>query len=352
MSKNIIVCCDGTGNQIDETYSNVVKIFSVLPQSRTQIAFYDPGVGTLTDPNVLIPLGKKIDQIWGVAFGFGLIKNVAEAYTYLINYYEPGDKIFFFGFSRGAYTVRVLAGLICKIGLLRKGCDNLIPYAIKAYEVSYKPENERITKRFKETYSHDIHIDFMGVWDTVTSIGLFNSRSLPKTTTNPCIKKIRHAVAIDEKRAYYRQNLFTPAFANQDIKQVWFAGVHSDVGGSYPQNQSGLSQISLAWMIAEARQCGLEINQDKYDDIVLDKTNHGLKGPDQNQPVHQSLSGAWWILEVLPRRKRREKRYFIPLARPRTIFSNSLIHQSVFDKMKSDSSYNPPNIPPEYVIEK
>lgn len=351
MTKNIVICCDGTGNQVDETYSNVVKIFTILKQqSSTQIAFYDPGVGTLSDPNALTPLRMKVQKVGGLAFGKGLIKNVSEAYAYLMNCYEEGDKVFFFGFSRGAYTVRVLAGLIFKIGLLRKGCENLIPYGIQAYEVSYKPNNGPITERFKNTYSRNILIDFVGVWDTVTSIGLFNSKSLPKTTMNPGVKVIRHAVAIDECRAYYRQNLFIEAFAGQDVKQVWFAGVHSDVGGSYPQKESGLSQIALNWMITEARNFGLQIDENKYGDVVLDRSNSGIKGPNPSQPVHKSLAGLWWVLEYLPRRNRREKKYFLPKGRCRHIAEGSFIHQSVIDKKRNYPAYNPQNIPKTFLV--
>jgi uncharacterized protein (DUF2235 family) len=347
MPKNIVICCDGTGNQLNETYSNVVKIFSVLSQDGKQIAFYDPGVGTLSDPNALVPWSKQIEKIWGLAFGFGLIRNVSEAYEYLMDHYETGDKLFFFGFSRGAYTVRVLAGLICEIGLLRKGCQNLISYAIQAYKISYKPENKDITKRFKQTYSQEIFIDFMGVWDTVTSIGLFNTLSLPKTTTNPFIKVIRHAVAIDERRAYYRQNLFIRAAATQDIKEVWFAGVHSDVGGSYAQAESGLSQLALEWMIGQSMPFGLVVDPIKLNQVVLN-VNTGNPRPDPRQEVHSSLSGLWWILEYLPRRKRRTKEIFIPGARPRTIPEGSLIHASVFLKKKIDPKYAPKNLPVSY----
>jgi uncharacterized protein (DUF2235 family) len=262
-----------------------------------------------------------------------------------------GTNFFFFGISRGAYTARVLAGVLCQIGLLRRGCQNLIPYAIQAYKVSYKEENSTITKRFTDTYCRTVDVHFMGVWDTVTSIGLFNSISLPKTTTNPCINIIRHAVAIDERRAYYRQNLFFQAKTQQDVRQVWFAGVHSDVGGSYQQDESGLSQIALAWMIREAERSGLKVDGKKVDIVVRDKANMGKLGPNVMQKVHPSLSGLWWILEYLPRRKRRTKQVFFPLAKRRVIPNDSWIHSSVFEKQENDKTYNPGNIPTKYRIE-
>jgi uncharacterized protein (DUF2235 family) len=345
MSKNIVICCDGTGNQLNEEYSNVVKLYMVAEKATAnQVAFYDPGVGTLSDPNVLTPPSLRISKLFSLAFGFGLMQNVIEAYNYLMRYYEAGDKIFLFGFSRGAYTARVLAGLIYRVGLLQKGNENLIPYVIKAYNVSYKEENREITETFKQTYCLPVRIHFAGLWDTVTSIGLFNSRSLPSTTSNPGIDIIRHAVAIDERRAYYRQNLFHKAASDQDIQQVWFAGVHSDVGGSYAQPESGLAQIALQWMLAEATSKELKVDLEMVDRVVLDKPNNGKLGPDVSQPIHKSLKGGWKILEILPRRNRRDGSLFFPLGRPRSIDPGSMVHGSVFEKIKL-GNYNPVNLP-------
>jgi len=110
MSKNIIICCDGTGNQLKETYSNVVKLYMMMNKDREQqIVFYDPGVGTMSDSNIVNPLSKTLFKLGGLAFGWGLKQNVTEAIAYLMEYYEPGDRIFMFGFSRGAYSVRVIA---------------------------------------------------------------------------------------------------------------------------------------------------------------------------------------------------------------------------------------------------
>ena len=112
---------------------------SCFERSPKQVAYYDAGVGTLADPRLKTPVAKRINKYLGMAFGRGLIRNVTEAYSYLMEYYEPGDHLFLFGFSRGAYTARVLAGLIHGCGLLEKGCQNLIPYALKLY-TSEKPD--------------------------------------------------------------------------------------------------------------------------------------------------------------------------------------------------------------------
>lgn len=340
MPKNIVICCDGTGNQYNETYSNVVKLYKMLhPDSAIQYRFYDPGVGTMSDPNVVNPLSKMISKIGGLAFGWGLQSNVTEAYSYLMEYYEPGDKIFLFGFSRGAYTVRVIAALIHSVGLLQRGCQHLIPYAWEIFCKSYQEKHRPIAKQFKETYGRNIDIHFAGVWDTVTSMGIFNRKKLPFTTNNPSLVHIRHAMAIDERRTYYRQNLFGDPYPHQQVKQVWFTGVHSDVGGSYPLNESGLSQVTLQWMCREAVDLGLLIDESMVKQILFDSEGRGNSKPDGNAETHNSLSIWWWILELLPKWRRSGFPIYFPLGRWRRLYSSSVgkslvptLHQSVIDR--------------------
>ncbi len=127
MPKNIIICSDGTGNEFGETNTNVVGVFKAIVRNQEQVAFYDPGVGTF---DVLgRTIGKKVGYLMGFAFGWGVQKNIEDAYEYLMNQYEPGDHVYLFGFSRGAFTVRSLAGMLTKCGLLQKGSKNLLPYA-------------------------------------------------------------------------------------------------------------------------------------------------------------------------------------------------------------------------------
>ena len=350
MNKNIVICCDGTGNHFNETYSNVVKLFTIAEKDiPAQIAFYDPGVGTISDP-MATPFYKGISKLGGLAFGWGLRTNVSEAYTYLCEYYEPGDRIFMFGFSRGAYTVRVLAGLVHTVGLVQKGCQNLFPYAWNIYTKSYKVDVASIALQFKETYSRDVRIHFVGVWDTVTSNGIFNWRKLPFTTNNQSIQNIRHGVAIDERRTYYRQNLFGEV-NGQDIKQVWFAGVHSDVGGSYALNESGLSQITLQWMLKEAESFGLKLRAAKRTEILEDGLSNGHSKPNVLEKVHRSLSGFWLVLELFPKWRNRWFPVYIPFGRRRKMYRNMhmvpqlpVVHQSVLDKMSADAEYKPKNL--------
>lgn len=355
MAKNIVICCDGTGNQLNETYSNVVKLNMSLDKNPVnQLVFYDPGVGTMSDPNVVNPLSKSLSKYGGLAFGWGLKLNVSQAYGYLMEYFEPGDRIFIFGFSRGAYTARVLAAIIHSTGLLQKGCQHLIPYAWQIFKKSFQQKQKPIAQQFKDTYSRDIGIHFVGCWDTVSSIGLFNRLKLPFTSNNPSIQHIRHAMAIDECRTYYRQNLFGTRFP-QNIKQVWFAGVHSDVGGSYPLDESGLSQITLAWMIREASAFGLIIDPVKQNQILNNNPPKGYSIPDVNEPIHKSLKGFWWwLLEFLPKRKRKGfPHYYLPFGSERKLYEDSMgnpliptVHSSVIQKIAT-TTYLPLNFGPK-----
>jgi len=354
MSKNIVICCDGTGNQFGETPSNVVKLYSML-QKNSQACYYDPGVGTMPDARLVTSWTRKISQAFGLAFGTGLIQNVKEAYSFIMENYEQGDKLFLFGFSRGAYTARVIAALIFKIGVLPKGNQNLIDYAFDIYRLSYQPTYETIAAKFKTTYALDIKINFLGIWDTVTSMGLFNSKFLPDTTTNHYCLVVRHAMAIDERRAYYRQNLLQSDPSIQDVRQVWFAGVHCDIGGSYPEAESGLSQIALEWIIAESIKHGLSVNATRLVEILYGSNGSQARQPDPTEPVHKSLSGLWWLLEYLPRRNKANGKYFIPNARPRRIRYKEMtytpiIHQSVLDKIAA-GQYNPVNLEMPYDVE-
>lgn len=349
MAKNIIVCCDGTGNQFGEKNSNVVKLFSVLEYSQgEQVLYYNPGVGTMSDPGLKTSIGKKVSVALGLTFGNGFARNVANAYAYLMENYDEGDRIFLFGFSRGAYTVKVLAGFLHLNGLLFKGCENLIPYSWKLYG----ERDWSFAAKFKKNYARTVQVHFLGVWDAVSSIGWITKRkTYPHTFQNPSVLVIRHAVSIDERRAYYEANLFREdTEVKSNVKQVWFAGVHSDVGGSYPEEESGLSKIPLMWMIQEAKEFGLKIKIDRYNKVVLGEGKSDYVKPDHLAPIHQSLTGLWWILEYLPKNhilNRREFRFNLGKRRP--IPENSTIHQSVIARIK-EMNYAPSNLPSQYKV--
>ena len=240
MPKNIVICCDGTNGQFGLRNTNVVRLFALLEQDpKTQIAFYDPGLGTMGDPGAWTSAGRKLTKVLGLAFGRGLARNIGIAYEHLMTHYEDGDRIYLFGFSRGAYTVRALAALLHMFGLIRDGNEQLVPYLTSMFGRG-KPAFA-LAPKFKKMFSYPCEIEFVGVWDTVSSVGwIYDPLALPFTRENPSIKVARQALAIDERRCFFRQNLFKVA-PGQDLQQMWFAGVHSDVGGGYPDDEAGLA---------------------------------------------------------------------------------------------------------------
>jgi hypothetical protein len=284
--------------------------------------------------------------VFGLAFGLGITNNIADAYQFLMRTYEDGDRIYLFGFSRGAYTVRAVAAMLHKCGLLDTRDDNLIPYALKMFKYERRP---RIYIGFRQTFSRECQVHFMGIWDTVKSIGwIFDPLNLQFTAENPIVRTVRHALSIDERRCFYRPNLWKEPQQDQDVKQVWFAGVHSDVGGSYPEKESGLSQITLQWIVEEAVKCGL---------VVVPDVEY-QPPPDFKGPIHRSLKGLWWIPEVIPKiyydpRDKYKRKLMIPLGRRRWIGRKSLIHESVIQRMNDPNmSYAPPNLPKEHEVER
>lgn len=359
--KNIVVCLDGTANQFGVENSNVVKLYSVLKKDPArQLTYYDPGVGTLGDRRLITPFSKKISKLFGYAFGYGVADNISEAYAYLMENYQEGDNVFLFGFSRGALTVRALAGMLHACGLLAPGNGNMVPYAYQEY-LNSGPDQGKMAARFKATYSRECKPHFLGVWDTVTSVGWsFRRRTFPFTTNNPGPKFVRHAIAIDERRAYYPQNLWGMTYVPvQDVKQVWFAGVHSDVGGSYPEKDCGLSKITLEWMLAEAAEQGLLLDAGKCR-LVVHGGGTGEDGgpfapPDCAAMLHPSLHGGWWVLEYLPMNRTLDRRSFsFHRGRRRRMKDGYFVHRSVLDRMASPKvteKYQPPNLPASYQIE-
>src|SRR5437899_8276642 len=151
MAKNIVICCDGTGNQFGEQNSNVVKLYQTLVSNTSQVPYYHPGVGTMGSRNALTRIGKLWTRGIGLAFGYGISDNIADAYQFLMRAFEPGDQVYVFGFSRGAYTARALCGMLHVVGLLTEGNEGLIPYAIRMIKrkKDFEVAADRMTKRKK-----------------------------------------------------------------------------------------------------------------------------------------------------------------------------------------------------------
>lgn len=356
-SKNIVICCDGTANEFAADRTNVIKLFSTLAFDQEQIGYYHPGLGTMEPPGALTNIARRTTRLLGKAFGYGLEADIRDAYGFILNNFDPGDRLFLFGFSRGAYTVRAVASLLKMYGLLPRGNDALIPYAIRLLTgINKSPDGGdesarfRLAREFKDCFAHvpsPSPIHFVGVWDTVSSVGwIANPLRLPFTTDNNEITHGRHAVALDERRAFFRTNLWKrradpPKGGPVDLKQVWFAGVHSDVGGGYPEAQSGLSKLALEWMIDEARVCGLRFDSAKVDRI-LGRTQPEFARPDPNAKLHESLTGGWRLAEILP------KRHWSPtgtswrpnLGARRKVPDGALVHWSVYER--AGYSFVPP----------
>ena len=312
MPKNIIVCYDGTGNEYGGNHTNVVKTFESILRREEQVGFYDPGVGTFSYFGRT--LGKKIGILLGKAFGAGLQENIEDGYKYLMDYFNEGDKVFIFGFSRGAFTARSLAGMIYHFGILEKGNKNLIPYVSKMYN----QRKLKISSDFKRVFSKECKSHFIGVWDTVASLGYIHGKKFFDQTLNPEIRNAYHAIAIDEKRKKFSASLWDESKKNphQTMQQVWFAGVHCNVGGYY--NERGLSDIAFAWMMDKASEHGLKLKtgwQKNLQQNCLDK-------------LHKSRVGFWRLWP---------KKY-------RSVPEDAYIHKSVFDRIKTDPKYRPKNI--------
>lgn len=359
MPKNIVVCCDGTANEFARDRTNVVRLYGALVHDPArQVAYYHPGLGTMEAVGAITGVGRKLTILLGLAVGYGLGSDVRDAYVFLMQHFEPGDRVYLFGFSRGAYTVRAVASLLHMYGLIRPGNEPLVPYAIRmlsalsrrrgrgAGAASEVNEVFELAGEFKSTFSSvECKPHFVGVWDTVSSVGwIENPLRLPYTANNPDIRIGRHAVAIDERRAFFRMNLWRPSGAPglsgpEDLQQVWFPGVHADVGGGYKEAESGLAKIALRWMLREAMAAGLLVDAARMD-VVLgaapspDGTRNSA--PDANAKLHESLTPAWWWAEFVPKRsyswksKRLVRR--MNLFHRRRIPAGALVHESAYER--------------------
>jgi uncharacterized protein (DUF2235 family) len=406
MAKNIVILFDGTSNEISADRTNILRLFGVLRRSDCQIVYYDPGVGTFGAANAWSNAYRKTVEVWGLATGWGLDQNVKDAYRFIVENYHhrprgdatgESDRIYIFGFSRGAYSARVLAGFIHALGLMSKVHLNLVDYAYRTYKGIPQSEQQasapglaaahqdapsafntmRLYERTLKTWRPPIKL--LGLFDTVSSVIVSGKllpqiETLPFTRHNPSVECIRQALAIDERRTmfnplpwetgeYWGSPFKPPAPSMQNVKEVWFAGVHGDVGGGYPENQSAAVKIPLAWMIAETRPFGLEYDKKTVDEIVLgENPEKSYVRLDSLGEPHDSMNLAWRVLEYLPRRvpetswrrRGKTKGVYLPMADRRFIPEGATIHQSVLDReyrKTSNSPYVPPNLPTTFQTE-
>lgn len=335
--RKLIVCCDGTWNRRDsaDAATNVAKMARALrpidDSGISQLIYYHPGVGT----------GNRVDQILGGAFGVGLSANVQSAYAFMVDNYQPGDYIFLFGFSRGAYTARSLAGLISLIGLMDKADMELFPKIWEIYHsrpfrdaiahatipaTADKPMRVRGADETQAALraifpgggaegvleaianSRPAQIFFMGVWDTVGSLGIpygplrsWNEKTYEfhDTDLSEVVAHAYHALAIDERRRPFQPTLWTrpkgrgawKGAKKQVLEQVWFAGCHSNVGGGY--KDCGLSDISFLWMAAKAASAA---DEETDRPLAFDTDYLGRKIDRGWGALINSSTGQWKVL--------------------------------------------------------
>jgi uncharacterized protein (DUF2235 family) len=321
--KRIFICADGTWNrpEIDpdeDSPTNVLKlargIKPVADDGVQQVVFYDWGIGSYYD--------KKKGGITGA----GINKNIMDDYRFLVQNYNPGDEIYLFGFSRGAYTVRSLSGLMHNCGLLKRTRAAYIEKAFEMYrDRGFHPDGKP-ARDFRKRYAvkHDVRIKFVGVWDTVGALGvptgflgfLNEKHVFHDTKIGPNIDHARHALAMDEKRGDFEPTIWKKR-SGMTLKQVWFAGVHCDVGGGYKRDKKKrlLSDIPMRWLLDEAADVGAGFEDHLYKGLLDD-------------PLAEQHESYEKFYKILGKHERR-------------ITSGTRIHSSVMKRYKARKSYRP-----------
>ncbi|KAI9455937.1 hypothetical protein BJY52DRAFT_1213126 [Lactarius psammicola] len=328
-ARTLVLCFDGTGDQFDADNSNIIQFFSMLKKDdkSQQLVYYQAGIGTYTIPDIATPFVAKVKKCIDMAIGNHLDAHVMGGYEFLMEQYHAEDKICIFGFSRGAYTARALAGMIHKVGLLPAGNHQQVPFAYKMFsrddEVGWRQSTV-----FKKAFSVDVEIEFIGVWDTVCSVG-FIPHTLPFTHSNTAVRYFRHAISLDERRAKFKANhwqlldkddhkgteLGEMPRSNQrhphyhsshhrqhghdkyaeeetdddpgwetNVREVWFAGM-----------SLCLARIPLRWMIRECfrAKTGIQFYRETFKDVGLDPDT--LSDPSKlyaPRPPNQTPSAA------------------------------------------------------------
>ena len=357
MPKNIVVCCDDV---VGGSASNIVRLYATLRRDPSQVAFFYPGLAmqaasysTRSLPMAFERLARGMVELY---FGVGVFDELRAAYRFLMDTYEPGDRLFFFGAGRGGYTVRMLAGILHLTGLLHRGNEALVPYAIS---MASRLDNRTFTlaRELKSTFTRDCSVYYVGVWESVAQFGWIANPAplrIPFSVNNPGIQVGRHALAIDERRVFFAPSLWapehnSPAAGPHDLKQVWFRGSYGDVCGGYPEHESGLSKITLGWMLAEAVRYGLAVD-DEAVMRILGFTGTAAR-PDPKGRIHNSLQGVWLMMEVIPHRhfdlSSLKWRWRMNLGRRRSIPAGALVHESVL--LRDEPC---PALPSDHLVER
>lgn len=315
--KRLVLCCDGTWSFPDQSDgdspcpTNVSKFARGVADEGDdgveQRLFYHRGVGT-----------GRWDRILGGAFGFGLSRGVQDVYRFIVENYDPGDELYFVGFSRGAFTARSAAGFVRNAGVLRREFVDLIGRAYEFYRNrSNKTKPSSIEAQFfRRSYSYgEVDIHCIAVWDTVGTLGIplnglrwvnvFNRRyAFHDVELSGRVKYAFHALAIDEQRRPFSPTLWTQqadAVGAQTLKQVWFAGTHSDVGGGWPD--AALADVPLMWIVEQVKSAGLGFSPDDFLPKAPPNASTPviLTAPDPLGKLHDSRTLSWRLIPAAPR---------------------------------------------------
>ena len=299
--KRIILCADGTWNSPPgavggDGATNVWKLYCAVPNQPDQLKFYDSGVGTT---------GTPFEHLVDGAVGQGLFDKIQDLYSFLSHVYDPGDSVYLFGFSRGAFTARSVGGMIACFGVPTINLSNsTTPEIFAAYRETDADKRHASKLDLTTRYGlMPVEIAMVGVWDTVGALGipggLFEGMDEREygfldTTLSECIKRAFHAVSIDERRSAFQPTLWTNkdgSYRDNDARceQVWFAGVHCDVGGFF--NDGPLADITLGWILQKAKECGITLTADAEAKLLLPPGN------DSYGPIHDEWSLLKWGLE-------------------------------------------------------
>jgi uncharacterized protein (DUF2235 family) len=343
VGKRIVLCFDGTANQVGAgNLTNVAKLFEMLGKNdpASQLSYYEPGVGTLAPASAHTAIHRTLSLLFEKAFGLGLKDNVAQAYLYLMQHWRPGDAVYIFGFSRGAYTARALAGMLLRPGLMRPGSENLLGYAVEKYAINryftqdeydhwaefsrafcWRTEREPLFSTVhqnspNQVWHHAVPVTYLGLWDTVKAAGFlrFGTLRWPYTRSLPNVARIRHAVSIDERRRPYREYLVERH--PQGLEERWFAGVHADVGGTFMPDHR-LATIALKWIV-DAVVGDLAIDVDAYRRQCVVTEDFA------DAPIHNN--GKLWYLVG---------------RRVRPMGADALVHPSVLVRRRDNPGYLP-----------
>lgn len=333
--KRIVICCDGTWSSADRERdgerapTNIARLAEAVARADSpdaeQRVYYGPGVGSE---------GSRLYRWFAGATGWGLSDNLRDAYRFVVEHYRPGDELYLFGYSRGAFTVRSLAGMIYSAGVLRHEFSDRIDAAFDLYKSRSplkRPGGEQAA-RFRDRYAWEgrTPIRFIGVWDTVGALGnplLLHRSPLSRrvqfhdTRLGPGVRCAYHALAIDETRRHFKAARWRrhPDARDQTMEQRWFVGAHGDVGGGSPN--PGLSDLTYEWMVARARGCGLAVGE-------IDAAPDVFQGPARSRRGLYRLIPPWHR----------------PIAEDPDANSGEIVDDSAVRRLERDPAYHPPGL--------